>query len=840
MTKIQLKRSSALTSGSARVPTSGQLDYGELAVNYNSSDPQLFFKDSAGSVVSFFDKYAALDGATFTGDVAFSANVDFDGAVTIKGDSTNGSGKLSLTCEQNTHTVNIKAPAHSSAANYTLTLPSSAGTSTQVLTTDGSGNLSWAVSSMSTADKNKLDGIETGATADQTAAEILTAIKTVDGSGSGLDADLLDGIQASSFLRSDADDQTTGQLTADTLLLTNDATDTARHRVAVYGSGTSSTSYGMMLWNSNGTSGDWATMIYGPNQSNRRISFGKINDSTFTNHADVTQIAHFDLDDSTLRLTADAYVNNSKVWHVGNDGSGSGLDADTLDGVQGSNYLRSDVEDQATIINIAGELSPNSSAKLQVYGFSRMGPIMLATGTASTTSFTTTNERWILNDGSHVYASTASGSYNNRIWTDSNDGAGSGLDADNLDGYTWDSAGKVVRGSDVYADSWLRNYNNASGLYNQANDAHFYSTGYNYWHINGNSNDITHGGLIFYDRYQSSAGNSTGRKGYVYWDSNGYGLLGAAGQWAVNIRSTGTDVIFGGHTTNNHYNSISSARVSFGGGNDFANYHLGTNSENYGGTYTKLDLRWHTGIRMGAQLQYGGIRLYDTEDLGTVRWHFEGPSSYTYKYVWLNTSTNCFYSDTNSWHIEPNTQTSYASMNIRGVRNGWYGISFHEADNDPHLMFDNVGSGRGGLYWQGGGRWALFYDHADNSLGICASTTSSSYQLYVTGNVYATGNITAYSDARKKTNIKTIKSALNKVLDLRGVTYNKINIDKTISDKTEIGVIAQEVEKVVPEVVTYAEDVDQYGVSYGNLAGLFIEAIKELKIELNELKASLA
>ena len=75
---------------------------------------------------------------------------------------------------------------------------------------------------------------------------------------------------------------------------------------------------------------------------------------------------------------------------------------------------------------------------------------------------------------------------------------------------------------------------------------------------------------------------------------------------------------------------------------------------------------------------------------------------------------------------------------------------------------------------------------------------------------------------------------------MRGVTYNKINIDKTINDKTEIGVIAQEVEKVVPEVVTYAEDVDQYGVSYGNLAGLFIEAIKELKIELNELKASLA
>jgi len=62
-------------------------------------------------------------------------------------------------------------------------------------------------------DKTKLDGIETGATADQTASEILTAIKTVDGSGSGLDADTVDGIQASSFLRSDADDSASGDIT---------------------------------------------------------------------------------------------------------------------------------------------------------------------------------------------------------------------------------------------------------------------------------------------------------------------------------------------------------------------------------------------------------------------------------------------------------------------------------------------------------------------------------------------------------------------------------------------------------------------------------------------------
>ena len=63
------------------------------------------------------------------------------------------------------------------------------------------------------ADHSKLDAIEASATADQTASEILTLTKTVDGAGSGLDADKLDGVEGSSYLRSDADDTFTGVLT---------------------------------------------------------------------------------------------------------------------------------------------------------------------------------------------------------------------------------------------------------------------------------------------------------------------------------------------------------------------------------------------------------------------------------------------------------------------------------------------------------------------------------------------------------------------------------------------------------------------------------------------------
>ena len=83
---------------------------------------------------------------------------------------------------------------------------------------DGDGTLDFSVASQTdqnftNADHSKLDGIESGATADQTASEILTLIKTVDGAGSGLDADTLDGITSGNFLRSNTSDTFSGTLT---------------------------------------------------------------------------------------------------------------------------------------------------------------------------------------------------------------------------------------------------------------------------------------------------------------------------------------------------------------------------------------------------------------------------------------------------------------------------------------------------------------------------------------------------------------------------------------------------------------------------------------------------
>lgn len=86
------------------------------------------------------------------------------------------------------------------------------------------------------------------------------------------------------------------------------------------------------------------------------------------------------------------------------------------------------------------------------------------------------------------------------------------------------------------------------------------------------------------------------------------------------------------------------------------------------------------------------------------------------------------------------------------------------------------------------------------------------------------------SDERLKENVKTLQNPIEKVKQLRGVSFDFIK-DK----KKQIGVIAQEVEKVIPEVVE--DRYDGYkGVNYGNLVGLLIEAIKEQQDQITELK----
>jgi len=91
-------------------------------------------------------------------------------------------------------------------------------------------------------------------------------------------------------------------------------------------------------------------------------------------------------------------------------------------------------------------------------------------------------------------------------------------------------------------------------------------------------------------------------------------------------------------------------------------------------------------------------------------------------------------------------------------------------------------------------------------------------------------NVTAYSDERLKDNIKTLTNGLDKVKQLRGVTYTR-------DEKESIGVIAQEVEKILPEIVLTADDeMGTKSVDYSRITAVLIEAVKELSTRVKELE----
>jgi hypothetical protein len=117
-----------------------------------------------------------------------------------------------------------------------------------------------------------------------------------------------------------------------------------------------------------------------------------------------------------------------------------------------------------------------------------------------------------------------------------------------------------------------------------------------------------------------------------------------------------------------------------------------------------------------------------------------------------------------------------------------------------------------------------------------ATDTTSTVQFAL---VRSTGDVVAYysSDERLKDNVKPIENALEKLQKIRGVEFDW-NDKQDVYEGHDTGVIAQEVQKVLPEVVTERED-GMLAVKYEKMVGLLIESIKDLKAEVDELKQEL-
>lgn len=113
-------------------------------------------------------------------------------------------------------------------------------------------------------------------------------------------------------------------------------------------------------------------------------------------------------------------------------------------------------------------------------------------------------------------------------------------------------------------------------------------------------------------------------------------------------------------------------------------------------------------------------------------------------------------------------------------------------------------------------------------------TSSPSYTLDVNGTIRASGDVISNSDIRLKTNIKPLSDSLNKVCSLRGVSFEKQG-----TQGIGVGLIAQEVREIIPEVVISSGPDEIQAVAYGNIVGHLVEAIKSLKSEIQSLKTEI-
>lgn len=210
-----------------------------------------------------------------------------------------------------------------------------------------------------------------------------------DGAGSGLDADTLDGNHGAAYAQVAGGNTFTGvQVLGGSSLFVNPAAGTAslQHNnsfgLIMSGEGTV---YDILITNKLGQT------VFGVGTGTRNVELGDV-----------------------------AYVNGGSVWHSSNDGSGSGLDADTLDGYQAADFHR-----KAEVLYVNGRLWGYGDASQSAYYANTAHNFYNATGATQWASITVSGLAVV---GTSI---TVAGS---GVWHAGNDGSGSGLDADTLDG----------------------------------------------------------------------------------------------------------------------------------------------------------------------------------------------------------------------------------------------------------------------------------------------------------------------------------------------------------------------------------------------------------------------
>jgi hypothetical protein len=368
----------------------------------------------------------------------------------------------------------------------------------------------------------------------------------------------------------------------------------------------------------------------------------------------------------------------------------------------------------------------------------------------------------------------------------------------------------------------------------------------------------------------------------IFYDSNDTGYycdpnsttrlngLNVVGDITVGVGQTSSNIYFADTDETGRRIHCNSNRIGF------------LNSSNGWGSYCSNNGDWVTDTISYAGTSHRAPIFYDSNDTAYYGDFASGSRFYSlttinriYSNEWIQMDNfSGLYSPNNAAHFFPNSG-SYGAWRVQGSRNSWGGIEFDTNAGNNVLMIHTNGqtvgihnnsygwkffweAGRMYCYdstygggsqrmllqqdtWQGSKHFGsdgaiygtVFYDASDGTYYADLNNTGTS--------IRCAGNITAYySDERLKTHLGKIENAVDKVKALEGFYYEANEIAQSLGYKAkrEVGVGAQAVQKVLPEIVTEAPASAKYlTIDYAKLTPLLIEAIKEQQLQIEELKA---
>ena len=562
----------------------------------------------------------------------------------------------------------------------------------------------------------------------------------------------------------------------------------------------------------------------------------------------IASMTQYDVTESPYNYTSAGKGSSGQLLKADGDGTyswqsqggGSNLDADKLDGIHASQFLRSDAVTEtitsqnwndyidgteihfSSVTNHSGSNRPTGAYHYGLglsYSVASGGKLQLYAPETASAGSATNQGLWYRSGWNTTYRGWA------QIWDSTNDGSGSGLDADLLDG---------VQGS-VY----LQN----SGTWNGANFAGSRHKGFT---INGGELSIQR------DHPNNQQVSLLVDGGYSAGENNGFWSLYSNNSWNNRVgfgsNTSGHMLLNSTHSTGGYYfqnQGTTRCIITYDG-----QYHFGAAADR--GTIT-----WDTGKAI-VKSQSGNtleLRSQNATDMiaietnqtrfiadGTERFringngidlsnntankivHNNGGSRDKYR-VWTS-SAYAIGMDATFTFGGLNSYAMTFQMNTDADRGFWWGDNGHS-------------NAQGAMSLTNDGELTLAHSMRIGYGESDTTTPGATYRLDVSGSIGATADVVAYisSDKRLKDNIKNIANPLEKLEKLNGVEFDW-NDKQDLYKGHDIGVIAQEVEEVLPEIVDTRED-GHKAVKYDRMVALLIEAVKEQQQQINELKEKL-